>query len=106
MNNLFAYGTLKDKDIQETIFGRLLKGTPDALQGYQLDSIQIEEEFGVASYPIIVPNSQSESPIEGVVYEITDHEIQLADTYEGISYKRTQVQLQSGKLAWVYIITR
>ena len=54
MENLFAYGTLKDKEIQDTIFGRVLIGTDDKLIGYAVKKIQIEEEFGVIQYPIII----------------------------------------------------
>ena len=53
MEKLFAYGTLKDKDIQETIFGRILTGAPDTLTGYAIQEIAIEEEFGMEHYPII-----------------------------------------------------
>ena len=53
MEKLFAYGTLKDKDIQETIFGRILTGTPDTLTGYTIQEIAIEEEFGMECYPIM-----------------------------------------------------
>ena len=46
MENLFAYGSLKDKEIQKTIFGRVLIGTDNKLIGYAVKKIQIEEEFG------------------------------------------------------------
>ena len=44
MEKLFAYGTLQDKDIQENIFGRILRGTSEILVGYVLKKIQIEEK--------------------------------------------------------------
>lgn len=105
MENLFAYGTLKEKDIQETIFGHILKGTSDSLVGYEIQKISIEEEFGMEEYPIIVPTENSETIINGIVYEISELYLEKVDTYEGRHYKRIEVQLQSGKKAWAYVIT-
>jgi hypothetical protein len=56
MAKLFAYGTLKEKDIQENIFGRSLTGT-QTLLGYSVQ-IEIEEEFGMETYPITPTNVQ------------------------------------------------
>lgn len=105
MEQLFAYGTLKEKDIQETIFGRILKGTPETLVGYVINQIHIEEEFGVTQYPIIMPTHNPEDTISGMLYGLTEAQLQLADTYEGLHYKLIQVQLQSEQTAWVYSAT-
>ena len=102
MENLFAYGTLKDPEIQETIFGRVLTGTPDKLIGYAIKKIQIEEEFGVIQYPIITATQNPEDSISGILYQLNPRELQLADTYEGIHYRRIQVQLESNEMAWTY----
>ena len=102
MEKLFAYGTLKDKDIQETIFGRILTGTPDTLIGYGIKEIAIEEEFGIAHYPIITATHNPENRIDGILYELTEKELQLADTYEGLHYKRIEVELHSNEIVWVY----
>lgn len=102
MEKLFAYGTLKDKDIQEDIFGRILNGVPETLMGYVVKEILIEEEFGMEPYPIIAPTQNNDDTIEGIVYDLTEKELQLADTYEGSHYKRVEVQLQSKEVAWAY----
>lgn len=105
MEKLFAYGTLKDKDIQENIFGHSLKGVPDRLIGYVVDYIQIEEEFGIAKYPIINATENPQDIVTGILYEITKEEVGFADTYEGMHYKRIEVTLESGNTAWAYIVT-
>jgi hypothetical protein len=64
MAKLFAYGTLKEKDIQENIFGRSLTGT-QTLLGYSVH-IEIEEEFGMETYPITPTNDAIDS-IKGIV---------------------------------------
>lgn len=102
MENLFAYGTLKEKEIQETIFGRVLKGTPDKLIGYAIKEISIEEEFGIIQYPIITETQNPEDSIDGILYQLSEREIELADKYEGMHYKRIQVELHSNETVWVY----
>lgn len=102
MEKLFAYGSLKDVEVQEKIFGRLLSGTPETLMGYVITEIQIEEEFGMEPYPIIEPTQDSTNTISGIVYDLTPQELQLADTYEGKFYRRIEVKLQSNEVVWVY----
>ncbi len=102
MENLFAYGTLKDKEIQEQIFGRILKGSPDQLIGYTIKDIQIEEEFGIINYPIILETKNAAESISGICYQLSERELELADTYEGMHYKRIEVQLESNETAWTY----
>lgn len=102
MEQLFAYGTLKNKDIQEIIFGRILKGIPETLVGYIIKEIQIEEEFGLQTYPIIVQTQNKDNIIEGILYQISEQELLKSDIYEGKYYKRIEVLLQSNQKAWVY----
>ncbi|MBW4360712.1 gamma-glutamylcyclotransferase family protein [Flavobacterium taihuense] len=102
MQKLFAYGTLQEKDVQESLFGRVLEGTPETLVGYELSEIQIEEEFGIVHYPIIMETNDSNDTISGIVYEVSVNELHQADLYEGKHYKRVEVQLQSNQKAWAY----
>lgn len=102
MIKLFTYGTLQHDDIQENLFGRILQGTLETLVGYALKEIQIEEEFGIVHYPIIVETNNPEDTINGIVYEITDKELHQADLYEGLHYKRVEVHLHSNQKAWAY----
>jgi gamma-glutamylcyclotransferase (GGCT)/AIG2-like uncharacterized protein YtfP len=102
MENLFAYGTLNDKEVQERVFGRVLTGTPDVLRGYVLKRIQIEEEFGLTSYPIITATHNPEDILEGMRYKYNELQLEQADTYEGLYYKRIEVVLQSNEVAWTY----
>jgi gamma-glutamylcyclotransferase (GGCT)/AIG2-like uncharacterized protein YtfP len=104
MQKLFAYGTLQDNDVQEDLFGRILEGTPETLIGYELNEIQIEEEFGIVHYPIIMETNDSNDTIDGIVYEVTASELRQADLYEGKHYKRVEVQLQSNQKAWAYSV--
>lgn len=102
MEKLFAYGTLKDIDIQQNIFGRILRGTADTLIGYTINEIRIEEEFGIVTYPIITATENPNDIITGILYEISELDLQQADIYEGMHYKRIQVKLESNEEAWTF----
>ena len=102
MEKLFAYGSLQNEDIQKDLFGRILDGTPETLVGYVVKDIQIEEEFGLVHYPIIVETHKPEDTINGMVYSISLQELRQTDLYEGLHYKRVEVHLQSDQKAWAY----
>ena len=102
MKKLFTYGSLQHDDVQENLFGRALKGTPEKLIGYALRNIQIEEEFGIVHYPVIVETKNEADFIDGIVYEVTDKELNQTDLYEGMHYKRVEVHLHSNQKAWAY----
>ncbi len=102
MEKLFAYGSLQNEDIQKDLFGRILEGTPETLIGYVVKQIQIEEEFGIVNYPIITQTENQEDTINGIVYAISTKELHQSDLYEGLHYKRVEVQLQSKQKVWAY----
>ncbi len=54
---------------------------------------------------LLQPTNNNEDTIDGMFYELTVQELQLADTYEGKYYKRIEVQLQSNEVAWAYSAT-
>ncbi|HEX7826394.1 MAG TPA: gamma-glutamylcyclotransferase, partial [Mycobacterium sp.] len=41
--SLFSYGTLQQRDVQLTTFGRELDGHPDAIIGFDLDWVTITD---------------------------------------------------------------
>lgn len=100
MHKVFTYGTLQELNIQRELFGRLLKGSPDKLKGYQKETILLDGR----TYPILVPdNTHTPSVINGVCYNLTNEDLYCCDVYEGLEYKRIEVILDSGTLAWVYV---
>ena len=104
---LFSYGTLQKDKVQLDLFGRLLDGAKDILQGYKLSPIEIKDEKFLAKgeekfqLTVIATNNKNDS-IEGSVLELSEEELLLADKYEPRNYKRIKVMLQSGKEAWIY----
>ena len=96
---LFSYGTLQRKDVQFDTFGRELRGRKDSLPGY----VRAITEAGGVLYYNIEPSSSPDDAVSGTVFEITEQELAVADTYEkGLTYRRIFVRLQSGVEAWVY----
>ncbi len=105
---LFSYGTLQLESVQMATFGRQLAGTSDALRGFELVPLEIEDETVIAISGKPIHNmarftGRGSDVVSGVVLAVTPEEIQKADEYEVPAVKRVAVDLESGMRAWVYI---
>jgi gamma-glutamylcyclotransferase (GGCT)/AIG2-like uncharacterized protein YtfP len=105
---LFSYGTLQLEAVQIATFGRLLTGTSDALQRFELASLTIEDQkviaiSGKSHHTMARFTGRTSDVIAGTVFTITAHELQRADEYEVPAVTRVAVILQSGVRAWVYV---
>ncbi len=99
---------LQKEKVQLDLFGRLLHGTNDLLEGYRLSSIEIKDESFLAKgeakqHQTLIASNDKAHKIEGTVFEISAEELLLADKYEPANYQRRQVMLLSGNKAWVYV---
>jgi len=108
MENLFSYGTLQLEQVQLELFGRTLKMEPDALIGFKKEKIIIKSESvvslsGEEEHVIIRYTGNDSDVIEGAVLSITLDELNRADAFETDDYKRINVTLRSGKVAWAYV---
>jgi gamma-glutamylcyclotransferase (GGCT)/AIG2-like uncharacterized protein YtfP len=108
---LFSYGTLQQKDVQLSTFGRLLEGRPDALVGYARSMVEVGApdvvaRSGTTHHPIVAFTGNSDDRVSGSVFEISDSELESADAYEVDAYKRVLGPLASGHRAWVYVDAR
>ena len=108
MENLFSYGTLRDESVQHAVFGRSLTGSADAVLGYRLESITITDQAAIAisgksEHLILEPTGRDSDQVEGMVFQITVAELQLADAYEDAAYRRVLAPLRSSGKAWVYV---
>ena len=105
---LFAYGTLQLESVQVATFGRRLTGTRDALQGFELVALTIEDPAviaisGKAQHTMARFSGRETDVIPGTVFAVTSEEIQHADAYEVAAVRRVAVVLESGVRAWVYV---
>lgn len=104
---LFSYGTLQYESVQQSTFGRLLKGAADTLIGWRLSTVTIRdpgvlEASGEAVHPTLIPGG-ADDRVSGMVFEVTSEELRQADIYESENYRRARVTLESGTPAWVYV---
>lgn len=95
METLFVYGTLKNPEVQKSVFGRVAKSFPDILQNYTRSKIKIDK-----TYPIIT--QEKGRFVRGQVILVSSKELKLMDEYETNSYRRKKVVLKSGVSAFVY----
>jgi len=105
---LFSYGTLRYETVQLSTFGRKLIGRDDTLCGYKLAPLKISDPDVIAisgedTHQILVATNNKNDKVDGVVFDITSHELAQADQYEVTDYKRVGVTLHSGVFAWVYV---
>ncbi len=93
---LFAYGTLLDDPVQQHIIGRAVPTTPNVLDGYRKDQLNL----GTETYPRVTPDVAAS--VSGGVLLLTEAELARTDAYEGDEYVRVWVTLRDGSEAWVY----
>jgi hypothetical protein len=108
---LFAYGTLQLESVQMATFGRRLAGTRDALTGFALVPLTIDDPAvvalsGTAQHTMARFTGRQSDVISGTAFFVSEDEIQSADRYEVAAVKRVAVLLQSGVPAWVYVDAR
>ena len=107
MEKLFSYGTLQLPQVQESLFGRILVGTKEELPGYKVEKLKIKdqaviEKSGTDMHPILVQTGKPQDVVAGMVFEITQAELEKADEYEVDDYRRTLATMRSGTQAWIY----
>jgi hypothetical protein len=105
---LFSYGTLQQPKVQLANYGHLLGGTADALIGYRLEQLVIDdpkvvELSGKAVHTIARATGDPADRISGTLFELTEAELRSTDAYEVDAYARIEALLESGRRAWVYV---
>jgi gamma-glutamylcyclotransferase (GGCT)/AIG2-like uncharacterized protein YtfP len=105
---LFSYGTLQLAPVQQAVFGRLVEGEPDAMVGWRLVPLDITdrgviEASGLAVHTIAQRTADPADRVHGVVYFISRSDLEAADRYEVDAYDRVEVELSSGRKAFVYV---
>ena len=111
MEYLFTYGTLQLEEVQLSTFGRKLQGKPDALIGYRLVMIKIQDEdfvvkSGTADHRNLQFTGNASDLVHGIVFDVTMEELEQSDAYEPEGYERVSVELKSGAMAWMYLDKR
>ncbi|MFT4218034.1 MAG: gamma-glutamylcyclotransferase family protein [Micropruina sp.] len=107
VHRVFSYGTLRQENVQQALFGRPVVTVADTLPRYRLDWLTITDPEVIATsgsdrHPILRPGSVTDV-VAGAYLELDDRELAQADAYEVDAYVRAAVTLGSGTSAWVYL---
>ena len=105
---LFSYGTLQDPNVQRATYGRLVEGEADSLVGYVLVDLVVHDArvvtiSGKHVHTIARRTGDPADSINGTALFLTPAELQSSDDYEVAAYARTDVVLESGRKAFVYV---
>ena len=105
---LFSYGTLQLREVQLANYGRELDGAPDALIGYRMITLPDRDPHavrisGTRTHFVVRPTGDPADRVPGMVYLLTADELAETDRYEGSDYGRTELELESGRRALVYV---
>lgn len=105
---IFSFGTLQLDAVQQTIFGRSVPTTPDALAGWKVGLHTVVDPEVIAMsgsdrHPALLKTDDPSDLVTGVILEVTADELAAADHYERVSFRRIAVVLVSGRDAWAYI---
>ncbi len=106
--SLFSYGTLQQPEVQLANYRRLLSGQPDVLVGYALERVAIDAPdvvlvSGKAMHTIAVATGSAADRVAGMVFALSEVELEATDAYETSAYRRVEETLESGRIAWVYV---
>jgi hypothetical protein len=107
-HRLFSLGTLRQAEVQLSVFGRTLEGCSDRLPGCRLTTVKITDPevvcvSGSDEHPMLQSSNDVSDGVDGTVFEATEQDSAAADAYEDVSYLRAPVTLSSGFRSWVYL---
>jgi hypothetical protein len=105
---LFSYWTLQNPDVQLDNFGRILDSEDDVLPGFKVDYRDIDDPrivdvLGASAYPVLRSTGNALDKVVGKVLWVTEDELDAADEYEVVLFRRASVLLASGRTAWVFV---
>ncbi|WP_053351767.1 gamma-glutamylcyclotransferase family protein [Leucobacter musarum] len=106
-HRVFSYGTLRQANVQQTLYGRAVPTVDDTLTGWRLEWVQIIDPAVIAAsgsdrHPILRPGSPSDM-VAGAALALSDADLAATDDYEVDDYVRVLVRLASGVDAYVYV---
>ena len=106
-HRVFSYGTLRQSDVQQALYGRAVPTIPDVLPMWRLDWVVITDAdvirtSGIDRHPIVHRGGVDDA-VEGAYLELNDEELAATDRYEVADYVRRVVVLASGVEAFVYV---
>ncbi len=107
VHRVFSYGTLRQPEVQRSLYGREVPTVADTLTGYRIEWLDIADAdviatSGSARHPILRRGVPTDS-VSGACLQLDAAELAATDDYEVADYRRREVTLASGTTAWVYL---
>lgn len=107
---VFSYGALQIEELQRSILGRVFPPESDILPGFTADYAEMAdprfaELTGSSVHAVLRRTDDPRDKVTGVVYHLTPDELDAADQFEVVMFRREQAVLASGRTAWVYLST-
>ena len=107
VHRVFSYGTLRQPEVQQALYGRVVPTTGDVLPGYRIDWLRITDPDVIATsgsdrHPILQRGGDQDA-VPGAYLVLSDADLAATDAYEVGDYTRREVTLASGVTAWVYL---
>ena len=83
MGLLFSFGTLRQPDVQVSVFGHTLEGQPEQLPRFRLTTVAITDPevvriSGSARHPMLERSETVSDVVQGVVFNVTEEELVAA----------------------------
>lgn len=105
---LFSYGTLRQANVQRSLFGREVQCIEDALSGFELGTVKITdpsviEKSGSDQHHALRKGAEDDM-VPGAALLINEADLEAADRYEAENYVRVPVILDSGRNAFAYVL--
>ncbi|MDX2375901.1 gamma-glutamylcyclotransferase [Microbacterium sp. LRZ72] len=103
---VFTYASLREPTVQRETFGRVLDGVDDVLSGYTVDYLARPHDGGPdvpRTRHLLRRTGSPRDKVVGRVVHLTEDEVDAADEYEIVGYRRALVTLESGTRAWIYL---
>ena len=104
---LFSYGTLRQHEVQQALFGRAVAGAEAELTGWRIATVRIDDARVVGLSGLdkhrMLRRGSSGDRVPGAALDLTDDELLIADDYETDAYRRVETHLSDGRAAFVYV---
>lgn len=105
--SLFSFGTLRQHDVQLSLFGGRVPSTPDAIVGFRVGRVTITDPAAIKAsghdvHPALIATGDPSEVVDGELFELSEDELAAVHRYEEVSFQRIDVLTRSGRNAWAY----
>ncbi len=105
---VFSYGALQNEELQRSVLGRVFPSEAAILPGFHADYAEMAdprfaELTGTSIHAVLRRTDDPRDKVIGKVFRLTEDELDAADQFQVLMFRREQVVLEGGRTAWVYL---